>query len=322
MDARIAVDIGGTQIRVACYPDDSLKPIAQMRAATQQSGKTALQSMFDLIADVWPSGASVQKIAVAAPGPIDSQEGMILAAPNIPGWNDLPLKAELERRFNIPAAVGNDANLAALGEYKFGAGIGHHYLLYLTISTGIGSGIIIADRLIEGAHGLGAELGHITVLPGGPMCGCGQSGHLEAVASGPGIARWVKEQLAIGESSSLARDQEVTAREIAVAAAQGDALSLRAMQRAGRFIGSALADFLHIFNPTIVIFGGGVSKTGELLLNPIRTALAERVMSPRYLQDISITTAALGDDAGLMGALALARRNSETHADATKSKLP
>lgn len=310
MDARIAVDIGGTQIRAACYSDDSLKPLAQLRAPTQQPGKTALECMFDLIAAVWPSDVRVLKISVAAPGPIDSQLGVILAAPNIPGWNDLPLKAELERRFNIPAAVGNDANLAALGEHQFGAGIGHHYLLYLTISTGIGSGIIIADRLIEGAHGLGGELGHVTVLPGGPMCGCGKSGHLEAVASGPGIARWVEEQLAIGETSSLARDQEVTAREIAVAAAQGDPLSSRAMQRAGTFIGCALADFLHIFNPTIVIFGGGVSKTGALLLDPIRKTLAERVISPRYLQDLSLTTAALGDDAGLMGALALARRNS------------
>jgi glucokinase len=307
MDCRIAVDIGGTQIRAACYADDSLKPLTQMRLPTQQPGKTALQSMFDLIADVWPSGASVQKIAVAAPGPIDSQAGVILAAPNIPGWFEMPLKAELEKRFFVPASVGNDANLAALGEYQFGAGIGHHHLLYLTISTGIGSGIIIADHMVEGAHGLAAELGHVTVLSDGPLCGCGKSGHLEAVASGPGIARWVKEQLASGEPSSLPKDQEVTAREIALAAFQGDPLSQQAMQRAGTFIGYALADFLHIFNPSIVIFGGGVSRTGDMLLDPIRKALPERVMSPRYLQDLQITTAALGDDAGLMGALALAR---------------
>jgi len=307
MDARIAVDIGGTQIRAACYSDESMKPVTQMRSPTQQPGKTPLQSMFDLIAAVWPEDARVLKIAVAAPGPIDSKQGMILAAPNIPGWHDLPLKAELEAHFKVPAAVGNDANLAALGEYQFGAGMGHHYLLYLTISTGIGSGIIIADRLIEGAHGLGAELGHVTVLPDGPLCGCGKRGHLEAVASGPGIARWVQEQLVNGEASSLMRGQGITAKDVATAAAQGDPLSLRAMQRAGAFIGYALADFLHIFNPTIVIFGGGVSKSGALLFDPIREALGERVLSPRYLQDLSLTTAALGDDAGLMGALALAR---------------
>jgi glucokinase len=307
MDARIAVDIGGTQIRAACYPDDSLKPLIQQRSSTQQPGKTALQSMFDAIAAVWPEGANVLKIAVAAPGPIDSKKGMILAAPNIPGWYNLPLKSELERHFNTPAAIGNDANLAALGEYRFGAGQGHHYLIYLTISTGIGSGIIIADRLIEGAHGLGGELGHITVLPDGPLCGCGKRGHLEAVAAGPGIARWVQEQLANGEASSLAPGAGLSAKDVAMAAAAGDLLSLRAMQRAGAFIGYALADFLHIFNPTIVIFGGGVSKAGALLFDPVRKALEERVLSPGYLQDLSLTTAALGDEAGLMGALALAR---------------
>jgi glucokinase len=310
MDARIAVDIGGTQIRAACYPDQTLKPLAQLRAPTQQPGKTPLESMFDLIAAVWPKEGRVARIAVAAPGPIDSKLGMILAAPNIPGWHDLPLKAELEKRFQTPAAVGNDANLAALGEYQFGAGKGHHYLLYLTISTGIGSGIIMDDRLIEGAHGLGAEMGHITVLPDGPLCGCGKRGHLEAVASGPGIARWVQEQLAAGVPSSLAGSQGLSAKDVAMAAAQGDALSLRAMQRGGAFIGYALADFLHIFNPTIVIFGGGVSRSGELLFSPMRKALEERVISPGYLQDLALTTAALGDDAGLMGALALAR--SET----------
>ena len=307
MDARIAVDIGGTQIRAACYPDESRIPLTQLRSSTQQPGKTPLQSMFDLIAAVWPAEARVLKIAVAAPGPIDSKLGVILAAPNIPGWYELSLKAELEKRFQTPAAVGNDANLAALGEYQFGAGMGHHYLLYLTISTGIGSGIIMADRLIEGAHGLGAELGHVTVLPDGPLCGCGKRGHLEAVAAGPGIARWVEEQLTNGETSSLRRDQGLSAKDVAMAAARGDSLSLRALQRAGTFIGYALADFLHIFNPTIVIFGGGVSKTGTLLLDPIRKALEERVISPRYLQDLGLTTAALGDDAGLMGALALAR---------------
>jgi glucokinase len=232
---------------------------------------------------------------------------MILAAPNIPGWLNLPLKSALEQRFQTPAAVGNDANLAALGEYHFGAGIGHHYLLDLTISTGIGSGIIMADRLIEGAHGLGAEMGHVTVLPDGPLCGCGKRGHLEAVAAGPGIARWVVEQLAAGEPSSLAGIQGLSAKEVAAAAARGDPLALRAMQRAGAFIGYALADFLHIFNPTIVIFGGGVSRSGELLFSPLRIALEERVLSPGYLQDLVLTTAALGDDAGLMGALALAR---------------
>jgi glucokinase len=261
--------------------------------------------MCALIQSIWPDEEAVEKIVVAMPGPLDPATGVIYSAPNIPGWENFPIADEIERRFGVHARIGNDANLAALGEWRFGAGKGHHHVLYLTVSTGIGGGVISDDRLLEGARGLATEVGHIKVLPDGPLCGCGQRGHLEAVAAGPAIARYVSEQLAGGAESTLRDCEKVTARDVSEAAAHGDALAIHALERAGTYIGEALADFLHLFNPSIVIFGGGVSFSGEFLLGPVRAALEKNVMDKFYLQDLVITTAALGDDAGLLGALAL-----------------
>jgi len=163
------------------------------------------------------------------------------------------------------------------------------------------------DRLVLGEQGLAGELGHITVLPDGPMCGCGHRGHLEAIASGTGIARHVAEQLAAGRHSVLTLDPLPTSKDIALAAANGDDLCVEAMNRAGLFLGRAMADFLHIFNPTAIIIGGGVSRSGPSLFDPMREAIARHVISPQYLKGLVIATAALGDDAGLLGTLAMAR---------------
>jgi glucokinase len=306
MDTYIAVDIGGTQIRVALYPKDSQRPIKQKRIPTRGKDQTPLERLTGLIAELWPAEDAVCGIGIAAPGPIDPKLGIIYSAPNIPGWERLPLVQLVSERFHVPTRLGNDANLAALGEWRFGAGHGHHYIVYLTISTGIGGGVIIDDRLLLGAHGLAGELGHVTVMPDGPMCSCGHRGHLEAIASGTAIGRYVSEQLAQGVPSSLSVSSTPTGRDISMAAEQGDPLAKSALARAGTFIGYALGDYLHIFNPSIIILGGGVSRSGPFLLEPLRTAIAERVISPEYLQGLVITTAALGDDAGLLGALALA----------------
>ena len=232
--------------------------------------------------------------------------GVIHQCPNIPGWEKLPLVSILEKRFGVPVKLGNDANMAAVGEWRYGAARGHHNIIYLTISTGIGGGVILNDRLVLGAHGLAAELGHVTIDPDGPMCGCGHRGHIEAFASGTAIARYVTEQLAQGVASMLSEIANPSGRDITMAAEQGDPLAISALARAGTFIGLALANYLHIFNPSIVILGGGVSKSGNFLLEPLRASLAKHILSPEYLNGLVITTAALGDDAGLMGALALA----------------
>lgn len=307
METLIACDIGGTQLRVATFDAASGEMIQQKRIPTQAAGETAVDRLKGLIAELWPDQGHVRAIGAAAPGFVDPEKGIIYVTPNIPGWNGLPLRQILEDRFDVPVFVGNDANLAALGEWRFGAGRGHHYVLYLTISTGIGGGIVNNDRLLQGSRGLAAELGHITVDPNGPLCGCGKRGHLEALASGTGIANYVAEKLAGGVASVFPKGAHPSAKEISQAAAQGDALSLEAIQRAGTYIGHALADFLHLFNPSIVIIGGGVSRSGEMLLAPMRAALNERIISPEYIKELEIVGAQLGDDCGLMGALALAK---------------
>jgi len=307
MAAYIAVDIGGTSMRAACYPARSHKQLKLVKITTKHPTETPYDRLVKLIASVWPAGETVAAIGAAAPGPVDPYRGIVLSAPNIPSWIDLPLASLLQAQFGVPVFIGNDANLAALGEWKYGAGKGHRHLVYLTVSTGIGGGVIMDNHLLLGHHGLAAELGHITVERNGPMCGCGQRGHLEALASGPAIARWVEAELSQGAASSLASVKPVTAKLVAEAARQGDALATHALARAGGFIGRAVADILHMYNPSIVIIGGGVSLSGELLMKSLREEMRLHVMDSHYLDHLIVTTAALGDETGLFGALVLAR---------------
>jgi len=302
----IVADVGGTHIRAACFPIQSQTPTIIKRISTK-GPESPHERLINLISAIVPKDDEIAAITVAAPGPLDPYEGIIYEAPNIPSWNNLPLRKIIQDQFKVPVAIGNDANLAALAEWRFGAGIGHHHLVYLTVSTGIGGGVIIDNQLLQGLHGLAAELGHITVIPDGPLCGCGQRGHLEAVTSGPAIARWVEQELSQGIPSSLAEKRPITAKEVALAASQGDELAQAALARGGTYLGIAIADYLHIFNPSVVIIGGGVSRSGEALFGPLRTAMNEHVISKKYLENLTLTTSTLGDEVGLMGALALAQ---------------
>jgi glucokinase len=302
MSVIVVVDIGGTLLRVAVYPPTGTRPITIQRAPSRGLEDGAFERLTTLIDSVWPN-EPVKAISVAAPGPLNPYSGTIISTPNIPAWVNYPLAGLLSKRYDVPAFLGNDANLAALGEWKYGAGQGHHDVLYLTLSTGIGGGVISRDILLEGSRGMAAELGHITVLPGGPLCSCGVPGHLEAVASGPAIARYVSQQVAAGISSILQPTLDLSARDVAEAASQGDELAKEAFTRAGDFIGQAVADCLHIFNPSIVIFGGGVTQSGRLILDPIEASIKRNIMDGSYLDGLQLATAKLGDDAGLLGAL-------------------
>lgn len=305
----IAVDIGGTQIRAACYLDGQLEPLKIERRATQREGVSPEENLCLAIRSVWPDLGDVIAIGVASPGPLEQSQGLIITTPNIPQWRWFPIVDFLVSEFKVPVALDNDANLAALGEWKFGAGRGHHHLVYLTVSTGIGGGIITEDRVLRGSRGLAGELGHITILPDGPVCGCGQRGHLEALASGTAISRIAYEAMLKGENTILPGGSPPTAKQIAQAAIAGDKLSTRVIAQAGTYLGIALADFLHIFNPSIIIIGGGVSRSGDAFFKPLHKALRERALSQEYLTGLSIVTAALGDDPGLLGALALVQTN-------------
>ncbi len=307
MKAFVAVDIGGTHIRAAVYASASIEPIKHNRIRSHAEKPGTYDRLVQAIESIWPEEHQVVSIGMASPGPLDPHTGVILSTPNIPEWVNFPVTEKLSAHFGVPVHLDNDANLAALGEWKFGSGIGHHNLLYLTISTGIGGGVIINDRLLHGYHGLAAELGHVTVLADGPICSCGFPGHIEALASGPSIVQYVADKLEAGSRSELRSVDPLNAQEVAEAARRGDALALSAYARAGKYLGIAVASFLHVFDPSIVIFGGGVSQSGPLLFEPFEESLNKHVIHPRYLENLVITTATLGDDAGLLGALALAQ---------------
>ena len=302
----VSIDIGGTRLRAAAYKQDQFQPISQKRVETKAKEPNAFGRLINLLEDIWPKNENVDAIGVSSPGPVDPHTGVIMVTPNIKEWRDFPITAKLTDHFGIPAYLDNDANLAGLAEWKFGAGRGHHNVLYLTVSTGVGGGVIINDQLLQGHHGLAAELGHTTIQADGPLCGCGQPGHLESFSSGTGIERFVAEQLKAGRESLLQPDKKNSAHAISEAARQGDALSIEAYQSAGKYLGIGVANFLHAFDPSIVIFGGGVSQSGPLLFDSFHVSLKERVIHSRYLEGLVITRAELGDDSGLLGARALA----------------
>lgn len=304
MEIFIVSDVGGTHIRVAAFEVATLKQISIKRIPTQSAGQLPIDRLIKLIQEA-KQDFNVRAIAVAAPGFLDPDLGIVYEAPNIPGWENFPLKQILEEKFDIPVYLGNDANLGALGEWKFGAGIGHRNLLYLTISTGIGSGAIINNELLLGHKGLAGEFGHVTVLPDGPLCGCGKNGHIEAISSGTGIHNYILEQIKSGRPSSLKQLEKISGKDITKAAVNGDPLAIEAYVRAGEYLGIALANFLHMFNPSIVIFGGGVTSAGELLFTPMRKSLQNSIISQAYLDELTITKAQLGDEVGIKGALAL-----------------
>lgn len=306
MKTSIAVDIGGTQLRVAVYPETGIQPIRQKRIATHGKG-SPVERLIGLIHELWPADAEVTSISAGAPGQIDPAQGLVMSAPNIKGWRNLTLGDELNACFHVPVYLNNDANLAALGEWKFGAAAGHHNVLYITISTGIGGGVIMDDHLLLGQRGIGTEIGHVVILPDGPMCGCGHRGHLEALSSGTAIANYFNEQLASGRTSSVPTDPTPNAREIGKAALAGDELALETFQRAAYYMGIGLANYLHLFNPSAVVIGGGVSRSGEFFWNEMRKSMEAHILFPEYIEDLAIVPAALGDDCGLLGALALSR---------------
>ena len=307
MSTFVAVDIGGTHIRAAAYESDNTTPLTHKRTRSHAKEPGTFDRLVKAIEAAWPQDRAIDAIGMASPGPLDPHTGVVLATPNIPEWVDFPVTEKLTAHFGVPAYLDNDANLAALGEWQFGAGRGHHDVLYLTISTGIGGGVISDNRLLHGYHGLAAELGHVTVLAGGPVCSCGFEGHLEALAAGPAIVRYVREQMEAGVGSELRGVENLNAFQVAEAARNNDALAMSAYRRAGEYLGIGVASFLHTFDPSIVIFGGGVSQSGDLLFKPFEASLHKHVFNPRYLENLVITTAALGDDAGLLGGLALAQ---------------
>ncbi|MDF1515786.1 MAG: ROK family protein [Anaerolineae bacterium] len=308
----IAVDLGGTQIRTARYsPDCELEQRFATNTHAERGFDAIWASVEDAIDRVWLPGADggIAAIGLGAPGPMDYKKGILRFAPNLPGWNNVPLHDMLTQKYNCRVFVGNDADLAALAESKYGSGRDVDSLIYLTISTGIGGGLVFHDRLFTGGHGLGGEVGHMGVDPRGPVHSCGNRGCLEVMASGRSIARRAQERLKHGETS-LAVDivngdlSKVTAKVLSIAGHQGDDFAISAYREAGSYIGSAIVSLMFLLNPSLFVLGGSVTKAGDLLMKPILETI-EAYAPLVYREQTRVILAELGEDVVLYGALAL-----------------
>jgi glucokinase len=318
----LAVDLGGTQIRAALMDPNGqiFRRVASLTLA-QEGLQPVLERIFTTMAQVIDGTAleDIAGIGIGAPGPLNPATGIIMEAPNLPGWVNVPLRTLVSEHFERPTFLGNDANLAALAEYSFGAGRGVCDMIYLTISTGIGGGIISDGRLLLGAQGLAGEAGHSVVNPKGPLCSCGKHGHVESYAAGPAITRDVVTRLKAGKKSRITKmvDGDLTrvdTRIIAEAGQLGDKLAVNAFRRAGFYLGVGIVNLLHLFNPHMIVLGGSVTKAGPLLFDPMREAIHDLAL-PGYAEGVSIVPAALGDDVGLLGAGALASTELKSYHD-------
>jgi len=309
----VGVDLGGTQIRAALADDEgSILRRTSCLTLAEEGVKPVVGRIKGAIYEVM--GATereqLQGIGIVAPGPVALRKGIVRDAPNLPGWKNVPLKTLMEAEFGLPVVVGNDANLAALAEQRFGAGQGVSDLIYITVSTGIGGGIITDNRLLLGAQGFAAEVGHQTIEAHGPRCKCGNIGCLEALAAGPAIARCARELIRTGIGMAIADLvggdlDKITAKVVNQAAQAGDPVAIELFRQAGFYIGVGIVNLLHLFNPSLIVIGGSVAKAGALLFEPIRATVRERAMASYYWENTPIVPATLGDDVGLLGAVAL-----------------
>jgi len=307
----VAVDLGGTNIRAAFYPNG--EPPARSSASRLTQAAEGAPAVLDRIHDAIEAlkipepARRTMAIGIGAPGPLDQVRGVVIHAPNLPGWEDVRLGEILRERWGCYVFVENDANMAVLGEWRFGSGRGAHHIVMLTLGTGIGGGIIVDDRLVRGAHGLAGELGHIPVQLDGPRCSCGQLGHLEALASGTAIARMVREQ---GGLTHAASTGEASAEEVAAAARAGDPVALSVLQTAAHALGAALAGLVHTFNPERIILGGGVARAGGPFLEDVKRSMFASLMDPAFGEGVDIIPSALGEEAALLGGLALVQTST------------
>jgi glucokinase len=308
-DLVIAVDLGGTQLRVAAYSGGRHMAVRHSEPTKAAEGLEPVLSR--IVAGIQVVGDKagwdrVKAIGVSAPGPLDPWQGVILWAPNLPGWKDVPLGERLSQAVDRPVFLGNDANLAALAEQRHGAGKGYTDLIYITVSTGIGGGVISDNRLIIGRRGLGAEVGHMTVEAHGPVCNCGNIGCLEAMASGTALARQAREIVAAGIRTRIADlvggdVERVSAKIIHDAADDGDPVAVDLWRKAGVYLGVGIVNLMYLFGPGVIVIGGGLTKAGDLLFAPMRVTVRQRIKEV-YWRDCPIVSPALGDDVSLIGA--------------------
>jgi len=310
-DLVLGIDLGGTKVLtgvinsrgkvVSC--DRDITPVAK--------GQDAVVRTICESADrsVNGAGASVTDLVAAGigiPGPSNPRTGILFTSPHLPGWCDVPIRSIMEEALGIKAFLINDANAAAVGELHFGAARGARNMIYITVSTGIGSGVIIDGEIYTGSNGTAGELGHMTIDDNGPRCNCGNNGCWESVASGTALAREARKRINEGARTSIldyvgGEVEQVTAKVIHQAAQDDDSLAKELIQHSAYYLGVGLANLLNIFNPEVIVIGGGLSNMGDRLLQPAYKE-AERRAFKRNYQDVRFAQAELGHNSGIIGA--------------------
>jgi glucokinase len=306
----IGVDVGGTKIAAAVVTPEG-EVLNEVRYPSSGPKERLLSSMARSVNEV-RDGFEVGGVCLAVPGTVSTVENKIIDAPNLHAIEGIPLKDELEERTGLTTTVENDANAAAWGEFRFGAGSEVSHLIFITLGTGVGGGVISHGVLLRGAQGAGGEMGHITIQATGPRCGCGNHGCLEALASGTAIARRAREVASEEPDSALGQlavERAVLGEDVAGLARQGDEAAISVLRETGVWLGIGLAGFVNVFNPEVIAIGGGAARAGDLILDAARHEVRLRAMSPsRDL--VEIKEATLGADSGVLGAAALARNSS------------
>ena len=311
----IGVDIGGTKISISLAKKDSTiiekKEVpTRIRSDAKNSIKDIIDTINLILFQQRLSPSDILGIGVSVPGAVSPEKGIIPESPNLPGWKGIRIKDILRKKFRRPVFVNNDAKASALAEKVFGVGKTANNFVYVTVSTGIGSGIIVSGELVSGASFSAGEIGHTTIIPGGPLCNCGKRGCLEALSSGTAIAAQAKRRMEAGKFHELGSykarpgNGKLTAEIVAEAAREGDPLAVQIMRNAGHFLGIGLANVINILNPEVVVLGGGVMKAGDLVWKSMEQAI-KREAWPEPLKACKIMRSKLGEHSGDLGAISL-----------------
>lgn len=313
MGYTVGIDIGGTKV-LGGVVDETGALIKRARRDTPAEGGVALTQAIADVALELMKDSEIESVGVSVAGFISADRKTILATPNIKDWNGVNLDYELTSRIGLPVVIENDANSAAWGEFKFGAGRGKENILMLTVGTGIGGGIVVNSNLHRGSFGIAAEIGHLRIVPNGLLCGCGAYGCFEQYGSGTALLRHAREAIQAHPdraSNILNRGdgsiEGVNGTAITEAARDGDELALSIFETTGDYIGAGIASLAVILDPEAVVIGGGVIDAGDILLNPIRTGMEKYMPFAGKHPHPQVVAAQLGNEAGLVGVADLAR---------------
>lgn len=305
----VGVDLGGTKISAALSNLNG-EVISQTTVPTNANEgeipvlNRIIESVDKVIKDGCVEYKDIQAIGIGSPGPLDAEKGIIIYTPNLP-FKNFNLVDPLKNKFGVPVFLDNDANVAAIGEYMFGAGRGAKDVVFFTVSTGVGGGAVLNGKIYRGHTSNALEIGHMTVAPDGPRCNCGNIGCVEATSSGTAIAKRGQEALNSKVETSLRKYDKVTSYEVFVEAAAGDPICKDIIDNALNYLGIAIANAVSIFDPEVIIVGGGVSKAGDIVFDTIRKVVNKRCFKS-MAESVKIVPAGLGTDAGVIGAVSLA----------------